>query len=523
VKDCETKWRSRFTVRLTIPESSNALATFSKILKGLFTEMQATCENEEKVFILPWADKDLKTVDAIDTADDVPTVFSKFRPFITKFFPGNGSEPHICYFKLHIGHDRDLCDLQADMKYWLMSGSHGMYFESLQCENSVFIGWLLWSLKSMDADALKEDILQMTGVEVGLRWMAIDTGAKGKVEKKDKIFALHLEVASKDRRKAKKFFLELYGKSNNNPAELPLYLRLRFITPNSEATSTNTITKLKRFRERQKEFLKKIGTSTTASIVHLDWRINDKLTLRDMIMEIKSSVYENTPVFFAIDQDWTKTNFIVSYLPVMREEAVHTLHTLIPQLRHTIGLQRAAGFDALTESELHGFFTDEAVEDTAEMYFDTTLGRVVDPLTDANLEIVDNENLLGDEGGDDDVFLARPALQQLQTGVFPGNSGDSISTLGHSLATGILSPEQQSRARARRVARSTASISSTSTGVSVEAFTDLKRNVTSIQSTLERLATFMESSNAPTSSTASTAKISFTPADDNSSPGAGSL
>jgi hypothetical protein len=109
VKDCETKWRSRFTVRLTIPESSNALATFSTILKGLFTELQATCENEEKVFILPWADKELKTVDAIDTAEDIPTVFSKFRPFITKFFPGNGSEPHTCYFKLHIGHDRDLC------------------------------------------------------------------------------------------------------------------------------------------------------------------------------------------------------------------------------------------------------------------------------------------------------------------------------------------------------------------------------------------------------------------------------
>jgi hypothetical protein len=89
-----------------------------------------------------------------------------------------------------------------DIKYWLMSGSHRMYFETLQCKNAIFVGWLLWSLKSMDAMTLAEDILQMTDILVGLRWMAIDTEARGKVDKADKVFVLHIEVARQDKRKA---------------------------------------------------------------------------------------------------------------------------------------------------------------------------------------------------------------------------------------------------------------------------------------------------------------------------------
>ena len=102
--------------------------------------------------------------------------------------------------------------------------------------------------------------------------------------------------------------------------------------------------------------------------------------------------------------------------------------------------------------DLHSFFTDEAVEDTEDMYYDEKQGRIIDPLSDANLEFVDNENLLGaddefDEGGP----VERPALQQLRTGTFPGNSGDSISTLGHSLATGILSRSTRSPSSSPRI------------------------------------------------------------------------
>ena len=518
VKDCATKWRSRFTVKLKIPESNNPLEAFSKVLKELFSELQATCEAEERVFILPWKEKAIQKIDSIDTPDSIPAGFSRLTHFIPRFFPGKGEE-HLCYFKVHIGHDKKLEDMQADLKYWLMSGDHGMFFESLQCEDAICIGWLLWSLKSMDAVALADDILQMTGIHVGLRWMAIDTGAKGRVDKADKIHALHLEVARKDKRSAIKAFLELYGKCNNDPAELPLYLRLRFIIPRADATSTHTITKLKRFRERQKNFLNKIGMTPVPSIVHLDWRKSPTAqTLRELMMELKSTVYENTPIFFSVDLDWTQTNHTVTYLPVMKDEATHTLHTLIPLLRYIIENQEETlDFKPLSRDDLHSFFSDEAVEDTEEMYFDEKLGRIVDPLMDANLAFVDDENLLGAfETETEGAPVERPELQQLQTGNFPGNSGDSISTLGRSLATGMLSPGAlQAQSRGSRRSRSTASVSSVSTGVSVEDFTDLKRNVTTISSSVERLMRLMEGSLKTQSN-----QVAFSPGTANADTGA---
>ena len=439
VKDCTTTWQSRFTDKLSIPESTNPFEAFHKVLKGL-----VTCDDKEKMFILPWAEKDRIKIDAIDSPDDISSSMSKLNKFIPRFFPGKG-EAMTSYFKLYIGHDRELQDLQMDVKYWLMSGSHGMYFETLQCENAIFVGWLLWSLKSMDATILAEDILQMTGIPIGLRWMTIDTGARGKVDKADKVFALHIEVARRqDKRKAKKAFLDMYGKNNTDAAELPLYLRLRFITPNTKATSGTTITKLKRLRECQKHFLDKIGMVPAPSLVHLDWRKGEttQQTLQELMMELQSTVYENTPIFFSVDLDWTKTNHIISFLPVMKEEAVHTLHALIPLLRYIIENQEPSDdFQPLHIDDLHSFFTDEAVEDTEEMYYDKNLGRIVDPLMDDNLEFVDNENLLGAEDFDGNGLpIDRPQLQQLQTGNFPGNSGDSISTLGRSMATGMLSP-----------------------------------------------------------------------------------
>ena len=521
IKDCTTKWRSRFTVKLSIPESTNALEAFRELLKGLVSELQATCDDSEKIFILPWAEADRTKINAIESPEDVPVGMTKLGKFIPRFFPGKG-DAMMSYFKLYIGHDKELDELQADIKYWLMSGNHGMYFESLQCEHSVFIGWLLWSLKTMDVNALTEDILQMTGIHVGLRWMAIDSGAKGKVPLSEKVFALHMEVARSDKRKAKKAFLALYGKQNNDSAELPLYLRLRFITPRSEATSGATITKLKRFRERQKNFLVKIGKSAAPQIVHLDWRKQEKQqTLRELMMELKSNVYENTPIFFSVDLDWTKTNHIVSYLPMMKEEAVHTLNTLIPLLRFVIQNQESSEhFEPLVIDDLHSFFTDESIEDSEDMFFDPKLNRVVDPLMDENLEFIDDENLLGDDDMDANAIpVQRPELQQLQTGNFPGNCDDSISTLGRSLATGMLSPGAlSSQSRSSRRSRSSASVSSVSTGVTVEDFTNLKRDVHSITSAVDNLARLVAGTLKD-----STSQVAFSPSVANASTGAGSL
>ena len=60
----------------------------------------------------------------------------------------------------------------------------------------------------------------------------------------------------------------------------------------------------------------------------------------------------------------------------------NNIHTLIPLLRYIIESQeQSEDFTPLQIDDLHSFFTDEAVEDTEEMYYDKELGHIVYPLS----------------------------------------------------------------------------------------------------------------------------------------------
>ena len=48
----------------------------------------------------------------------------------------------------------------------------------LQEEDAVETGWLLYSTREMDAGALADEITDVIGVNVGLRWKVISTGQK---------------------------------------------------------------------------------------------------------------------------------------------------------------------------------------------------------------------------------------------------------------------------------------------------------------------------------------------------------
>jgi len=97
-----------------------------------------------------------------------------------------------------------------DISWWLQSTKQGIWPSHLQdAEDTVCLGWLLFSTDEIDTEALHKEIWQMTGVQVALRYWAINDGVpKGRVtnatkDKKEKapktaapapVKALHLEI-----------------------------------------------------------------------------------------------------------------------------------------------------------------------------------------------------------------------------------------------------------------------------------------------------------------------------------------
>ena len=236
-----TTYRTRATLKLSIPASDNPLVKSTNILKDFLTQIQ---DSDDSICIIPWLDEDAKTTDIIETSSDIPTKLNELSIYHPRFYPGRPQQEHILYAKVHFGHEDKFESISTDIKYWLMSGNHGFYHNMLQAEATETIGWLLYSTKSIDAGALAEDLYDKFEVQVGLRWMTIDTGTKGKIPFDKKVFALHVEAIKKEKNTVKKALLQLYGRSSwITSQDLPNGIRLRFVTPRREATSTHAITK----------------------------------------------------------------------------------------------------------------------------------------------------------------------------------------------------------------------------------------------------------------------------------------
>jgi hypothetical protein len=98
----------------------------------------------------------------------------------------------------------------------------------LQVEDSVEIGWLLYSTKEMDAGALVDEIGDLIGVKIGLHWNMLDVGAKGKLPESQWIQTLSVEVNARNRWEAQRTMINYFG-CKIQPKDYPNGIRLRFV------------------------------------------------------------------------------------------------------------------------------------------------------------------------------------------------------------------------------------------------------------------------------------------------------
>ena len=121
----------------------------------------------------------------------------------------------------------------------------------------------------MDAGALADKMKEMFGFEVGLIWKTINNG-KRNLPVKQQMKALIVKVDAKHRHKCQRTLVKFYCCTTRPIHEYPNGIRLRFVKAWDDAINTLGKTKIERLRQRQKEFLKSIRTTTTYDILGLD-------------------------------------------------------------------------------------------------------------------------------------------------------------------------------------------------------------------------------------------------------------
>jgi hypothetical protein len=108
---------------------------------------------------------------------------------------------------------------------WLSQKQYGLYYQTLQCQTTTNLGWLLWSFRRIDIHQLEKEIFTITGMKTQLRYQNISTGI-GKDKADNTVRALHIIVNQKQADKGSALFQQLYS---FEAKAFPLGIVMRFV------------------------------------------------------------------------------------------------------------------------------------------------------------------------------------------------------------------------------------------------------------------------------------------------------
>jgi hypothetical protein len=368
-----------FSTRLTFKINCAASGDPEEMICNIFDEfVQELVQADDSAAVLPWKSIH-REKDNLTKPSDIPRTTRLLRPYLNRFYINRTPDtPFITYPGVHIGHNKPLSEIREDMQLWLQDSNHGLYYKMLQVEESSDIGWLLYSTKEMDAGALVDEIEELVGLKVGLRWKIIDVGAKGKLPENQQIRALTVEVNSRHRWEAQRKLISYFGRNLKHLKDYPNGIRLRFVKNKKDGVSPAEKGKIERLRARQKAFLSNIVTSVTWDVVQLDYSPNlNEPTLRQMIMALTTKE-KDIPLFHCVDLDWRGEGFNFQYAPGVKVEAECTMTTLLPILHHKY-----------PDAKVEKHFSHKAVDRCEGYTFDPAQGIVVDNLINDHLTFID--------------------------------------------------------------------------------------------------------------------------------------
>lgn len=377
---------TRIALKLTIPATKNSDKATLGIFKEFITELTAS---DDKAHIYPWYTKHDRSQSRIKNANETPKSVSSFRIYANKVFIGDSNKVLTIYPNVRIGHEKPLKDIRRDMRNWLMEGTHGMFYKMLQAESSSEIGWLLYSTRDMDQGALADEMSEILGFNLGLRWKVIDIGVRGKIPDSQKVLALSVEVEQAHRFQYQRKLIAMYGRDVKEVHEYPNGVRLRFVKQKSDCCNTNEKGKIDRLRKRQQMFNKSIQRTQTWDIMLLDHSIEPGVqpTLRQMIMDMHSKKYPGTPLYHSIDLDKQGSGFVFQFSAAMKEEAECMANCLLPYLEFQY-----------PNADVPSFFTDVATGRCAYLTYNPETGMVEDTeFKDSNEIDLETEELKGFE------------------------------------------------------------------------------------------------------------------------------
>jgi len=140
------------------------------------------------------------------------------------------------------------------MGTWLRETKQGMWARQLPlAEQTICIGWLLYSAPEYDLSELRKQLKLISGVNVALRFRSIHDGTRAKLARtKPRPKAIHMEVEYNIQPQQKKQIERIYASTAHT---FPLGIKMRLVAPIQDATNSVTLANALQLQELQERFL----------------------------------------------------------------------------------------------------------------------------------------------------------------------------------------------------------------------------------------------------------------------------
>ena len=210
----------RYETRISLDESEKPNdECWTKIYNFFKTILDAN----RTAVLYPWNDEDnrgppeKRKHKAISDAKKIPTDPRGWKTYFDRANPikAGGS----MYPSIFLGHTIPYDQLVDTIQWFLRAEGHGWYERKLQVAKTRLMGWLMYSLRTINIEHLEEMILTITGITFAMRWRTIAVVSttrqgKGQIPADQLIKAIHVECASKDYHKGKEGLRKLYSSTS---------------------------------------------------------------------------------------------------------------------------------------------------------------------------------------------------------------------------------------------------------------------------------------------------------------------
>jgi hypothetical protein len=257
-----------------------------------------------------------------------------------------------------------------------MRSDMNFYKEKLQTKFTCRTGWLLgthnMAFNARNLETAIEQLPEFKEIPIEVRIEPIRTkrgSAKKTSKANDKIaafvWAAHVWT-SWEKAACRKALSNLY--SSRNKEGFPLGIQARFVPYTLDSrfiTTLKTAQNVERMKSKQKRFNDRTSTARNFTIIGLDYECPDLgVTLREVLMGLRSSSQPDKNLFVAVDQMTNYSSVVMAFHEDLEQEAT----TVIPAL--PIIIEAKFGPSAWT------WFNKEAKEYAAGYRWDKTVGLV---------------------------------------------------------------------------------------------------------------------------------------------------